>query len=121
MTYGNEGLQYQGQDAKSTVIRLKKKINFKKLRKKICSALELYHHYNSITITFRCLSQILENIVKFMPILIRGDDDVNLMFETMEVRTQFTFYELYITMEPITQHTTRDLQQTPVEKCGPNS
>ena len=121
MTYSNEGLQYQGQDAKSTVIRLKRKINFKKLRKKICSALELDHHYNSITITFRCLSQILENIVKFMPILIRGDDDVNLMFETLEVRTQFTFYELYITMEPITQHTTKDLQQTPVEKYGPSS
>jgi hypothetical protein len=33
ITYGNEGLQYQGQDAKLTVIRLKKKINFKKLRK----------------------------------------------------------------------------------------
>ena len=31
-----------------------------------------------------------------MPILIRGDDDVNLMFEMMEVRTQFTFYELYL-------------------------
>jgi hypothetical protein len=121
ITYGNEGLQYQGQDAKSTVIRLKKKINFKKLRKKICSALELDHHYHSITITFRCPSQILENIVKFMPILIRGDDDVNLMFEMMEVRTQFTFYELYITMEPITQHTTRDLHQTPVEECGPSS
>ena len=109
------------QDAKSTVIRLKKKINFKKLRKKICSALELDHHYHSITITFRYPSQILEDIVKFMPILIRGDDDVNLMFETMEVRTQFTFYELYITMEPIAQHTTRDLQQTPVEECGPSN
>ena len=48
--------------------------------------------------------------MKFMPILIRGDDDVNLMFETMEVMTQFIFYELYITMKPITQHTTRDLQ-----------
>ena len=102
ITYGNEGLQYQGQDAKSTIIRLKNKINFKKLRKKICSALELDHHYHFITITFRCPSQILENIVKFMPILIRGDDNVNLMFEMMEVRTQFTFYELYITMEPIT-------------------
>jgi hypothetical protein len=44
-----------------------------------------------------------------------------MMFETMEVRTQFTFYELYITMEPITQRMTRDLQQTPVEECGPSS
>ena len=70
--------------------------------------------------------------MKFMPILIRGDDDVNLMFETMEVMTQFIFYELYITMKPITQYTTRDLQQTmpmsnsheiqtPVEECDPSN
>ena len=52
ITYDNEGLQYQGQDAKSAVIRLKKKINFKKLKKEICSALELDHHYHSITINF---------------------------------------------------------------------
>ena len=78
-----------------------------------------------------------------MPILIRGDDDVNLMFDIMEVRIQFTFYELYIIVELITQHTTRDLQQTmlmsnshdltqppiaqfheiqtPVEECSPIS
>jgi hypothetical protein len=37
------------------------------------------------------------------------------------VKFMSIFYELYITMEPITQHTTRDLHQTPVEECGPSS
>ena len=62
ITYGNEELQYQGQDAQSTVIRLKKKINFKKLRKKICSTL------NWIIITTSLLLLFVVQ-VKFLKIL----------------------------------------------------
>ena len=71
ITYDNKGLQYQGQDAKSTVIQLKKKINFKKLRKKICSALELDHHYHPIT--FHCLEFEAEKTYRLFPNVIYMD------------------------------------------------
>ena len=63
---GDYGVQYEGMHMK--IIRVKQGISFKKLRRKIFSALELDHHSNVITITFCCPQEILSQRVVYMPI-----------------------------------------------------
>ena len=113
VTYGDEGLQFQGQHAKSKFIWLNHRISrFSKLKKKICSALELNHHLHAMTITYRCPHIILAHNAKFIPISITCDDEVNLIFDMKNVWPQVIVIELYIVVEPLTQHDVEDLQQT---------
>jgi hypothetical protein len=91
---GDHGVQYEGMHMK--IIRVKQGISFKKLRRKIFSALELDHHSNVITITFRCPQEILSQRVVYMPMLINDDNAVNHMFDVLNETPQLKGVELYI-------------------------
>uniref|UniRef100_A0A2N9H0X3 Transposase MuDR plant domain-containing protein n=1 Tax=Fagus sylvatica TaxID=28930 RepID=A0A2N9H0X3_FAGSY len=95
---GDHGVQYEGMHMK--IIRVKQGISFKKLRRKIFSALELDHHSNVITITFRCPQEILSQRVVYMPMLINDDNAVNHMFDVLNETPQLKGVELYIIITP---------------------
>uniref|UniRef100_A0A2N9GUX0 SWIM-type domain-containing protein n=1 Tax=Fagus sylvatica TaxID=28930 RepID=A0A2N9GUX0_FAGSY len=82
------------------IIRVKQGISFKKLRRKIFSALELDHHSNVITITFRCPQEILSQRVIYMPMLINDDNAVNHMFDVLNETPQLKGVELYVIITP---------------------
>ena len=82
------------------IIRVKQGITFKKLRRKIFSALELDHHSNVITITFHCPQEILSQRVVYMPMLINDDNTVNHIFDVLNETPQLKGVELYITITP---------------------
>ena len=94
----DHGVQYEGMYMK--IIQVKQGISFKKSRKKIFNALELDHHSNVITITFRCPQEILSQRVVYMPILINDDNTVNHMFDVLNETLQLKSVELYITITP---------------------
>uniref|UniRef100_A0A2N9EWY4 SWIM-type domain-containing protein n=1 Tax=Fagus sylvatica TaxID=28930 RepID=A0A2N9EWY4_FAGSY len=129
ITNSHEGIQYQGEHAKTKIIRLKHRISkLSKLKKQICKALELDHHLHVMTITYRHPHIILNNVAQFIPVLITSDDDVNLIFDVHNAWPQLAVIELYIVVEPITQHdltqpliTPSHEGQTLTEECGPNS
>uniref|UniRef100_A0A2N9HZV4 MULE transposase domain-containing protein n=1 Tax=Fagus sylvatica TaxID=28930 RepID=A0A2N9HZV4_FAGSY len=95
---GDYGVQYEGMHMK--IIRVKQGISFKKLRRKIFSALELDHHSNVITITFRCPQEILSQRVIYMPMLINDDNAVNHMFDVLNETPQLKGVELYVIITP---------------------
>ena len=70
------------------------------MRKKIFSALELDHHSNVITITFRCPQEILCQHVVYMPMLINDDNAINHMFDVLNEMPQLKGVQLYITIMP---------------------
>ena len=79
---GDYGVQYEGMHMK--IIRVKQGISFKKLRRKIFSALELDHHSNVITITFRCTQEILSQRVCY--------PNINLREGGLRLRQTFSIY-----------------------------
>jgi hypothetical protein len=80
ITNSHEGIQYQGEHAKTKIIRLKHRISkLSKLKKQICKTLELDHHLHVMTITYQHPHIILNNVAQFVPVLITSDDDVNIM------------------------------------------
>ena len=90
--------------------------------------MELDHHLYVMTITYRHPHIILYYIAQFIPILITSDDDVNLMFDVHNAWPQLVVIELYIVVEPLTQHDftqpliTPSLNgQTLIEECGPSN
>ncbi len=129
ITNSHEGIQYQGEHAKTKIIRLKHRISkLSKLKKQICRALELDHHLHVMTITYRHPHIILNNVAQFIPVLITSDDDVNLIFDVHNAWPQLAVIELYIVVEPITQHdltqpliTPSHEGQTLIEECGPSN
>ena len=95
---GDHGVQYEGLHMK--IIQVKQGRSFKKLRRKIFSALELDHHSNVITITFRCPQKILSQHVVYMPMLINDDNAINHMFDVLNETPQLKDVELYIIITP---------------------
>ena len=129
ITNSHEGIQYQGEHAKTKIIRLKHRISkLSKLKKQICKALELDHHLHVMTITYRHPHIILNNVAQFIPVLITSGDDVNLIFDVHNAWPQLAVIELYIVVEPITQHdltqpliTPYHEGQTLTEECSPSN
>uniref|UniRef100_A0A2N9EMB2 SWIM-type domain-containing protein n=1 Tax=Fagus sylvatica TaxID=28930 RepID=A0A2N9EMB2_FAGSY len=81
-----------------------------------------------MTITYQHPHIILNNIAQFIPVLITSDDDVNLIFYVHNAWPQLAVIELYIVVEPITQHdltqpliTPSHEGQTLTEECGPSN
>ena len=94
----DHGVQYEGMHMK--IIQVKQGISFKKLQRKIFNALELDHHSNVITITFRCPQEILSQRVVYMPMLINDDNAFNHMFDVLNETPQLKGVELYIIITP---------------------
>ena len=86
------------------------------------------HHLHVMTITYQHPHIILYNVAQFISVLITSDDYVNLIFDVHNAWPQLSVIELYIVVEPITQHDlTQPLiipsheGQTLTEECGPSN
>ena len=77
------GVTYEGSGKKIEIIQLKKgrEINLKKLKKKIMKELDLDRRLHDIKIIYRAPHAVFNDRIVFMPIKIKGDKHVKIMFD----------------------------------------
>ena len=77
------GVTYEGPDKNIEIIQLKKgwEINLKKLTQKIMKELDLDHQLHDIKIIYRAPHAVFNDRIVFMPIKIKGNKHVKIMFD----------------------------------------
>ena len=77
------GVTYEGSDKKLEIIQLKirREINLKKLKKKIMKELDLDRRLHDIKIIYRAPYAMFNDRIVFMPIEIKGNKHVKIMFD----------------------------------------
>ena len=114
------GVTYEGTGKKLEIIQLKKQweINLKKLKKKIMKELDLDCRLYDIKIIYRAPHAVFNDRIVFMPIEIKGDKHVKIMFDRINSTPQLKAAELYISVEPHIEVGGEDVQQTTLEGGG---
>ena len=114
------GVTYEGPGKQLEIIQLKKRweINLKKLRKKIMKELDLDHWLHDIKIIYRASHAMFSDHIVFMPIEIKGDKHIKIMFDRINSTPQLKVAELYISVEPRIEVDNEDVQQTTLEGGG---
>ena len=90
----------------------------KKLKKKIMKELDLDRQLHDIKIIYHALHAVFNDRIVFMPIEIKGDKHVKLMFDRINSMPQLKAAELYISVEPHIEVSGEDVQQTTLEGSG---
>ena len=108
------GVTYEGFGKKIEIIQLKKgrEINLKKLKKKIMKELDLDRRLHDIKIIYHAPHAVFNDRIVFMPIEIKGDKHVKIMFDRINSMPQLKAAELYISVEPRIEVGGEDVQQT---------
>ena len=77
------GVTYEGPGKRLEIIQLKKwqEINLKKLKKKIMKELDLDRRLHDIKIIYRAPYAVFNDRIVFMPIEIKGNKHVKIMFD----------------------------------------
>ena len=111
---------YEGFGKKIEIIQLKKgrEINLKKLKKKIMKELDLNCRLHDIKIIYRAPHAVFNDRIVFMPIEIKGDKHVKIMFDHINSTPQLKATELYISVEPRIEVGGEDVQQKTLEGGG---
>ena len=113
-------MTYERPSKRLEIIQLKKRseINLKKLKKKIMKELDLDRQFHDITIIYRAPYAVFSDRIVFMPIEIKGEKHVKIMFDRINSMPQLKTVELYICVEPCTEVGGEDVQQTTLEGGG---
>ena len=90
----------------------------KKLKMKIMKELDLDRQFHDITIIYRALYVVFSDRIVFMPIEIKGEKHVKIMFDRINSLPQLKIVKLYIRVEPCIEVGGEDVQQTTLEGGG---
>ena len=90
----------------------------KKLKKKIMKELDLDRRLHDIKIIYHAPHVVFNDRIVFMPIEIKGDKHVKIMFDRINSMPQLKAAELYISVEPRIEVGGEDVQQTTLEGGG---
>ena len=114
------GVTYEEPGKKLEIIQLKKwwEINLKKLKKKIMKELNLDRRLHDIKIIYHAPYAVFSDRIVFLPIEIKGDKHVKIMFDRINSTPQLKAAELYISVEPRIEVGGKDVQQTTLEGGG---
>ena len=147
MTYGKNGVGYEGNDVK--FIQVNNDITFFELKRRLIIALQLANQVQDIKITYQYPQVMISPHVNYIPMPINDDKDVEIMLILLQSTPILNAAELYVEVESLTEcvPTSEELQQiimknvgivmqslrverivqslsetlTPVEECGPST
>ena len=95
------GLSYRSPNQKQTLIAVKHGLHMRKLKRKKISTLELDKDSHDISIVFRAPQQLVGTQVFYNSILLKCDDDVDIMWGVIKRARQFIGSDLYVIVETV--------------------
>ena len=89
-------MTYERPSKRLEIIQLKKwqEISLKKLKKKIMKELDLDRQFHDITIIYRAPYAVFSDRIVFMPIEIKGEKHVKIMFDRINSMPQLKTVEI---------------------------
>ena len=131
MTYGENGVGYEGNDVK--FIQVNNDITFFELKRRLITKLQLANQAEDIKITYRYPQVIISPHVNYIPMSINDVEDLEITLSLLQSTPMLNATELYVEVEPLTvgivmqsprvERIAQSLPETltPVEECGPST